>query len=69
MGSTRRCFIAGLGLEKARRSLFADLEFDFTGLGLYLSEYILGCANPHNGAEGLQRESATTWGMPHVCAC
>lgn len=62
-------FYCRAGLGEGPRSLFADIEFDFTGLGLYLSEYILGCANPHNGAEGLQRESATTWGMPHVCAC
>lgn len=47
-------FYCRAGLGEGPLILVADLEFDFAGLGLYLSEYILGCANPHNGQEGFR---------------
>lgn len=51
------------GLGEGPQSLFVDSEFDSAGLGLYLTEYILGCANPHSWAEVLEREHAATWGI------
>lgn len=53
MGNNCGCLSAGLGLEKVLESLFVDLKFELTGLGLYPSEYILGCANPHSRGEEL----------------
>lgn len=37
--------------------MFVDLEFDWAGLGLYLSENILGCANQHDRTDVLEGET------------